>query len=72
MILNIDEIREISYIGIRRAYVFMGLGINSANNESFIDYDLSPTTKYHFLPLKLTIDETRKLLSKFNKWSYYE
>lgn len=68
MVLNIEEMKQISFTGIRRAYAFMGLGINAANNESFIDYNLSNITKYVFLPTNFPIDEITKMKKEFKDW----
>ncbi len=68
MVLNIEAIKQISFTGIRRAYAFMGLGINAANNESFNDYNLSTITKYVFLPTDFPIDEVNKIKIEFKDW----
>lgn len=68
MRLNIEEIKQISYTGIRRAYAFMGLAINATNIESFNDYNLSKITKYIFLPTDLPIEEVKKIKIEFKDW----
>ncbi len=38
--INIDHLTNIAHTGVRRAAVFMGLGLNAAHNKDFQDYEL--------------------------------
>ncbi|MDX2027511.1 MAG: hypothetical protein SFW62_02625 [Alphaproteobacteria bacterium] len=39
--IDLDHLRGIADRGVRRAAVFMGLGLNAAHREDFVDYELS-------------------------------
>lgn len=50
--MNIDfkQVFDIATIGIRRAAVFMGLGINAANNPACNDYHLGDESYINLVP----------------------
>lgn len=43
--VDFDAILDIAHKGVRRAAVFLGLGLNAANNKNFKEYRLSNITK---------------------------
>ena len=68
--INLDAISETARKGVIRTVVFLGLGVNAANDPHFNGYELNrfqgsrPTNVgYKFLPSKVT----QKTLSEFKK-----
>lgn len=61
--INLDNLSEIVQKGVRRVAVFMGLGLNAAQNESFRNYKLTGISHIQFLPDN--VDE--KTLSHFKE-----
>ena len=47
---NIDHIIEPVAVGVRRAYVFLGLGLNAANDPSHVNYHLPVNFTLSFIP----------------------
>lgn len=43
--LDLDALRETAMLGVRRAAVFLGLGLNAASDPSFKDYQLSKLSR---------------------------
>lgn len=39
--IDLDKLQEVAAVGVRRAALFMGLGLNAANRPDFNDYQLS-------------------------------
>ena len=39
--IDLVDLKDFAHIGVRRAAVFMGLGLNAAHREDFLDYELS-------------------------------
>lgn len=52
--LNFLNILNIALAGIRRANIFLGLGLNAAQNPAHKDYLLPDSTKIHFIPENLS------------------
>ncbi len=48
--VDLDEIRDIAHKGVRRAAVFMGLGLNAAADEEFKNHRLSQLTNVDLVP----------------------
>lgn len=65
--IDFDLISNIVTTGVRRAAVFMGLGINAATNEDFSDYDLSRMTMLTFVP-KADRATTLHYKEEFGRW----
>ena len=47
--INLPAIKDIAVKGVRRTAVFMGLGINAANNPDFKQYQLADVTGLEFI-----------------------
>jgi len=67
MTIDFDRIKGIALRGIRRATVFLGLGVNAARNESITEYDLAET-RIKLLPLKVSAQELKDMKQNFEKW----
>ena len=68
--INIDlsQIKEISLKGIRRAAVFMGLGINAARTDEFKDYHLSNETFLRIIPENVDNAQVKDFKKHFEQW----
>lgn len=67
-IINLDEIKEIVYLGVRRASVFMGLGINAAYDDSFKKYELTDITSMQFVNSNASDSEIKHFKEEFASW----
>jgi len=67
MNINLDQIREIALKGIRRATVFLGLGVNAARDNTFTLYEL-PENHIKFIPEKVSSEEVLSFKKHFEKW----
>jgi hypothetical protein len=67
MIINLENIREIAYKGIRRTTIFLGFGVNAARDEEFINYAL-PEKQFRFLPEKVSVEDIKGFKQNFEKW----
>lgn len=47
--INLPAIKNIAVKGVRRTAIFMGLGINAANNPDFKQYELAKNTGFEFI-----------------------
>jgi len=59
--INFQAIQEIAVTGVRRTAVFMGLGLNAANDPDFKQYELTNLTQIQIIPP----DADEKTLSHF-------
>ena len=69
-ILKVDlaTIRETACKGIRRAVVFLGLGVNAANNPNFREYELADISPIHLLPEKIGVETIQQFKVEFGRW----
>jgi len=67
---NLDHVIEILRSGVRRADVFMGIGLNAAEADPAISHVLSPDNLHHINLVKtdLTAEEKAHVASEFGKW----
>jgi hypothetical protein len=67
---NLDHVIEILRNGVRRADVFMGIGLNAAEADPAISHVLSPDNLHHINLVKtdLTAEEKTHVASEFGKW----
>lgn len=66
--INLPAIRNIAVRGVRRTAIFMGLGINAANNPDFKQYELAKLTGFEFIE---PISDERTLAglkTEFGRW----
>lgn len=74
--VNIDNIAELAHAGVRRAAVFMGLGLNAAKRGDFNDYELHKLPimpgqtgmPIDFLPSNLPEGAVRDFKEHFATW----
>ena len=66
--INFSHLKEISLLGIRRATVFLGLGLNAAKREDFSDYQLPGDVPIRFVSDNLPADKVMEFKDAFAKW----
>lgn len=77
-IVNIDitKLSNLAHIGVRRAVLFIGLGLNAAHREDFVDYELrkipiSPgqtSLPIEFFPSNLPAERVKVFKEQFATW----
>ncbi|OPY65908.1 MAG: hypothetical protein A4E63_02767 [Syntrophorhabdus sp. PtaU1.Bin050] len=66
--INIDKIREIALLGIRRTAAFLGLGVNAARNKQFTHYHLSSLSSFQVIPDNLDDKSVAHMKEEFENW----
>ena len=66
--IDLDRVREKANVGIRRAFVFMGFGVNAANNSEFAQFNLPSVIDYGFLPREPDASELDEFKEHFRHW----
>ena len=66
--IDLDRIWNPIGVGIRRAYVFAGFGINAANDPNLIDYHLPGLMKLGFAPHSVDQDLLVEYKREFANW----
>jgi hypothetical protein len=66
--VDFDQIREIAQRGVRRAAVFMGLGLNAAYEKDFKDYRLSKITKVELVGSGASDEQIERFKKDFSYW----
>ena len=75
VLIDFDRVTDIGLQGIRRAAVFMGLGLNAANDPAFNRYQLSSiqdvptkTIRIELIPSNVSDDTLRHFKTEFAVW----
>jgi hypothetical protein len=74
--IDVDKLKDFGYVGVRRAVIFMGLGLNAAHREDFSDYELSkiPSSTgkrrfpIEFFPEALPAQRVNYFKEEFAQW----
>jgi hypothetical protein len=66
--LDLDNVLDVALRGVRRASVFLGLGVNAALDDSFTRYQLSPLTNIQLVPDTVSKDTLRQYKEEFRLW----
>ncbi len=74
--IDISKLSEIPHTGVRRAVMFLGLGLNAAYREDLVDYQLrnlpilpgQTGIPIDFFPDNLPIEQIRKYKEEFSTW----
>jgi len=74
--IDVDKLRDIAHTGVRRAILFMGLGLNAASREDFNDYELrklpidpgQTSLPIEFFPENLPADRVLAFKESFATW----
>jgi hypothetical protein len=66
--INFPNIQEIAMKGVRRTAVFMGLGVNAANDPDFKQYELTKLTEIQFIPPNVDENTLTNFKTEFGRW----
>ena len=66
--IHVDKIIQIPFTGINRALIFMGFGVNSADNPDFTDFKLSKHTHHHWNAYKASDSQIKKFKNEYRNW----
>jgi hypothetical protein len=65
---NLDQIMEPVAVGVRRAYVFLGLGLSAANDPSHVHYHLPGKFTLSFVPQNQSPEQVKAFKEEFGRW----
>ncbi len=68
ILIDLDKIKNISLSGIRRTAVFLGFGLNSVNDETFKDYNLTKVSFLEFVPPNLNENTIKHFKEEYGHW----
>jgi hypothetical protein len=66
--IDLDKLWEPAAVGLRRAYVFTGLGLNAAADDGLTNFHLPGLVKISFVPHEATPDQLREYKTEFGRW----
>src|SRR5437867_1963433 len=68
--INVDlrNVLEIALLGVRRAGMFIGLGVNAAENPAIMDYQIHGFKEIHLLPDNLPQPAIEASKRDFRQW----
>lgn len=65
---QLEDAVEIAYTGTRRAYLFLGLGVNTAQQPGYLDYHLPGRLNFRLLPEKVDDSQMTEFKDTFGQW----
>ena len=68
MKINVKKIQDIALLGVRRAAVFMGLGINAARDSRLREYELAHITGIELVPANVDDKTVDHFKNEFQLW----
>lgn len=66
--IDFDRILEVALLGVRRAAIFMGFGVNAALDPNFQSFQLSALTKIQLVPSDVPADTLQHYKEEFKRW----
>ncbi|MFZ3017716.1 MAG: hypothetical protein WA056_04550 [Gallionella sp.] len=66
--IDLDKLLEVALNGVRRASVFMGLGVNAAIDDNFRKYQLTPLTNIQLVPDNVPEEMLKHFKEEFRLW----
>lgn len=66
--IDLDKILDVAHRGVRRASVFMGLGVNAALDADFKKYQLTHITKLQLMPDTVDAETLGDFKEEFKIW----
>ncbi len=66
--INLDKIHDIALRGIRRTYVFLGLGLNAAKNPDFNEFHLNTRYTIRLMPEEVSDKHIADFKRNFELW----
>lgn len=67
--INLDQLRNIVGLGVRRASSFMALGLRVSNDQSVTSVALETNFRVGFMPENLAIEQIREVQQNFGLWT---
>lgn len=66
--IDLDKIVDVAHLGVRRASVFMGLGVNAALDPEFKQYQLTHITKLQLVSDNVDLKTVGHFKEEFKTW----
>ncbi|MER9461968.1 hypothetical protein NKI80_18880 [Mesorhizobium sp. M0387] len=66
--LNLDNVREIANLGVRRAAVFMGIGLNASQTDPPISHVLGGGMQFAVVPDDQPAEQQKAFVEEFGRW----
>jgi hypothetical protein len=66
--INFAKLQDIAVKGVRRTSIFMGLGINGANDPNLKEYQLSGVMQFRFVPNNVDEKTLLHFKDEFGRW----
>lgn len=66
--IDLDKVLEVALNGVRRASVFMGLGVNAAIDDGFRNYQLTSLTNIQLVPENVPEETLKHFKEEFRLW----
>jgi hypothetical protein len=66
--INVDKIKSIALMGVKRAATFLALGVNAARNPDFKEYRLSQLASFQVFPDNIGDEQISLMKSEFEYW----
>ena len=66
--VDLNNILDVAYLGVRRVSVFMGLGVNAALDGEFKEYQLTHITKLQLVPDVVGSEAIGRFKEEFKTW----
>ena len=66
--IDLDAIEQIALLSVRRASVFLGLGLHAAGDDRLKDYSLSDITQIRIMPPELDDETVASFKREFGRW----
>lgn len=66
--VNVEKILRIALLGVQRASMFMGLGVNAALNKELTEYQLTGISQIQLLSSELSSDQLARAKEEFKLW----
>ncbi len=66
--ISFAKIKEIALLGVRRAGIFMGLGVNAALDKDFKKFDLTEITQLQFISADIDDKTISEIKEEFGYW----
>lgn len=66
--IDLDALLEQALLGVRRASVFLGLGLNAAMDQNFRNYQLTGLSNIQLIPADLPDDQVGHFKEEFKLW----
>lgn len=66
--IDLDKLLEVALNGVRRASVFMGLGVNAAIDDGFRKYQLTSLTNIQLVPDNVPEETLKHFKEEFRLW----